>query len=409
MRKNIFKLRTPKANNSIVLINYNIAKERVVLSTKINIPTNLWNAKKNRLKIIIDAYPIAEVNLKLDEIDNFVNATGIKLLIENKLTKANLIEAIKERFNYKNKLSFFEWLALFQKEIAEGKRLTVTKKIFEKGSLKTFKSTALILIEYNKKLDWSGLNYPFYELWLNWLTVVKGYKPSNIVRHFKRLRGLLNVAILEGMPVNTDYKKWKVGNEPLSEGAIALTEAEIMEMENLKFGNSPHLEALDRVRDLFLVGVYSGQRFSDYSILNGGQIVNGFLEIIQIKTKAIVVIPVNDRLQIIMNKYNNKLPDMSNQKFNSQIKKVAALCPLLAKNELLSYIKAGKHVEETVKRWQLVSSHTARRTFASLAFERAIPSHIIMSITGHKTEKSFMKYIKTTKEKKAEIFKSYDL
>lgn len=401
MSKNIFKLKNLKAPFSLVLINYNIGKTRVVLSTKINVPTKIWNAKKNRLKVQVDSYPIEAVNLKLDEIDNFVNATGIKLLLGNALTKNNMVEAIRERFDYKTKLSLFDWLAVFEADIKAGRRLTAQKKVFEEGSLKTFTSTILIMKEYNPKMDWQGLNYGFYEEWLNWLTMVKKYKPSNIVRHFKRLRGLLNVAALEGMPVNPDYKKWKVGGEPLAEGAIALSAEEVAEMEALELN-----ESLDHVRDLFLIGVYTGQRFSDYSVIDRNAIDNEYLTLIQIKTKARVVIPVSNRLQLILDKYD-QLPEISNQKFNKYIKMVAKKCKLLEKTELLSYIKAGKHEEETKARYDLVSSHTARRTFATLAFERGVPSHIIMSITGHKTEKSFMRYIKTTKEKQAEIFKTY--
>lgn len=403
MSKNIFKLKTPKKTESLILVNYNIGINRLVASTRITIPTKLWNPKKNRLKIVADSYPIAEVNKKLDYIDDFVNMAAIKLKLENKLSRHYLAEEVLGLFNSKTKLNLFAWLDNYLIEIKNGTRLTASKRVFEVGSIKTFNSTILILKEYNSKLDWWQLDYAFCAKWLNWMTVVKGYKPSNIVRHFMRLKGLLKIAAMEEMPVNEAYAKWNVGSEKSSDLSIALTVEELAEMEGLKL-----VDSYDRTRDLFLIGVYTGMRFSDYSTIDYNAVVDGYLTVIQQKTKGKVVIPVGHKLSKIFNKYGGVPEVITNQKFNKGIKKVAGLCDLLKKGELLSYTKAGKHVEETKQRADLVSSHTARRTFATLAYERGTPTQAIMAITGHKTEKSFLAYIKTSKEKQAEIFKQYE-
>ena len=75
--------------------------------------------------------------------------------------------------------------------------------------------------------------------------------------------------------------------------------------------------------------------------------------------------------------------------------------------ELLSYVKGGKNVKESLERWKMVSTHTARRSFATNAYERGTPTNAIMAITDHKTEQSFLLYIKTSKRKQAEIFRGY--
>ena len=403
MSKNIFKLKTPTRPESLVLINYNIGLSRVVLSTRINVPTKLWNVKKSRLKIVVSAFPIAEVNARLDYIDDFVNTEAMKLKLQNRLNKSFLREALEVLFDEKNKVDLLAWLDGYIEAIKAGKRLTAKKRVFEAGSIKTFVSTVLILKEYDKKLNWDGLNFAFYEEWLNWLTLVKKYSPSNIVRHFMRLKGLLNIAVDEGLPVNVAYKKWNIGTEKASELSIALTVEELAELETVEL-NEHH----DRIRDLFLVGCYTGMRFSDYNTIDPNAVQDGYLTAIQIKTKGKVVIPVSVKLAQIFAKYNGNLPTLSNQKFNKQIKKAAANCKLLEKVELLAYTKGAKHIEETKPRHELVSSHTARRTFATLAYERGTPVQYIMAITGHKTEKSFMAYIKTSKEKQAEIFRRYE-
>jgi integrase len=120
------------------------------------------------------------------------------------------------------------------------------------------------------------------------------------------------------------------------------------------------------------------------------------------------VIPIDGTVTAILRKYNNQLPQaVSNQKFNDYIKEVSARCESLQGIELLSYVKGGKDIKESVERWKMVSTHTARRSFCSNAYERGTPVNSIMAISGHKTEKAFLAYIKTSKRKQAEIFRGY--
>lgn len=401
MAKNIFKLRSPSSAESLVLINFNIGRRRVVYSTGINVPVNLWNAKRYRLKDKITAYPVAEVNRRLEEIDNTVNSKALILKLENRLTVSALRDELCTFFIQNKKLGLHDWLAGYVADITAGKILTASKRVWEAGSIKTVVSTQRILLEYNSSLDWGDLDGAFYEKWLGWLTNYKNYKPSNIVRHFKRLTGLLNVAVDTGACTNLAYKKWKVGSEKASDLSIALTVDEVAEIEALEL-----VGYLAGARDLFLVGVYTGQRFSDYSRIAKGDLSAelGRLNVIQQKTKAKVVVDVTAKLAEILAKYDYTMPTISNQKFNNYIKEVCELCPLLKVQTKIGYTKGGKYKEEMVWRYNMVSSHTARRTFATLAYERNTPLPAIMALTGHKTEKSFMAYIKTSKEKQAEIF-----
>jgi integrase len=47
--------------------------------------------------------------------------------------------------------------------------------------------------------------------------------------------------------------------------------------------------------------------------------------------------------------------------------------------------------------YECISSHTARRSFATNLYLDGYPTIEIQKITGHKTETSFMKYIRVTK------------
>jgi integrase len=114
-----------------------------------------------------------------------------------------------------------------------------------------------------------------------------------------------------------------------------------------------------------------------------------------------VVVPVTDELQEVLNKYPDHWPKiLSDQYYNRRLKEV---CEQTGLNEpVMAEVKKGSlTVMAPVPKYKLVTSHTARRSFATNLSRRGIPTRQLMLLTGHKTEKSFMRYIKTTKEDNA--------
>jgi len=124
------------------------------------------------------------------------------------------------------------------------------------------------------------------------------------------------------------------------------------------------------------------------------------------KTKHTVTIPIHPTVRAILEKYNYELPPaISNQKFNKYIREVAEAAKI---NEPFTkhITKGGKSLSIPMKKYEAVSSHVARRSFATNAYKRKIEPLLIMAITGHKTETEFLKYIKVTDEEKAAMFES---
>ena len=156
---------------------------------------------------------------------------------------------------------------------------------------------------------------------------------------------------------------------------------------------------LDKVRDLFLVGCWTGLRYSDW---NKVYPKNGFITLNQQKTGRPVVIPVHSTVEKILNKYEGDLPKpITNQKFNEYLKQVAKLADF--KEAVTKQITRGGKVETEIKpKWKLVTTHTARRSFATNMYKAGIPSITIMAVTGHRTETAFLKYIKVTPQEHAE-------
>lgn len=111
------------------------------------------------------------------------------------------------------------------------------------------------------------------------------------------------------------------------------------------------------------------------------------------------MIPIHDYVNEIYQKYNGNLMfGLSPQHFNRYVKMI---CKKIGFNEDISftYTRGGKLITETKKKWELISSHTARRSAATnMYLTRRMSLLEIMNITGHTTEKSFFRYIRVTLE-----------
>jgi integrase len=110
------------------------------------------------------------------------------------------------------------------------------------------------------------------------------------------------------------------------------------------------------------------------------------LRIKQTKTGAIVHVPIHTAVRTILKKYGNNIPKViSNQKFNTALKLICQ------KADLGKVIIEGR----TVEKWQEITTHTARRSFATNAYlSRSMDVYQIMRFTGHKSESSFLRYLK---------------
>lgn len=159
-----------------------------------------------------------------------------------------------------------------------------------------------------------------------------------------------------------------------------------------------------RIRDLFVVGCYTALRYSDLSTLTKENFNNGYISKVTKKTGVRVVIPIHDIVQEIFERYDGDIStNLCVQHFNRYVKRI---CKKIGINEKVNqtYTKGGELITETKEKWELISSHTARRSGATnLMHTGRLRINEIMSITGHTTEKSFRRYVKTSKEDNAKI------
>ncbi len=302
-------------------------------------------------------------------------------------------------------ISFFEFIDKFISEAKYRQNEHTGEKIAD-NTIKVYNQCKRLLKEFSAskyKLDFNRLNLDCLLDFKEFLHK-KEYAQNTIAKHIITLKTFINEANERGYTDSIAHKSKRFRATQVKTDTIYLNDTELNELYKLDLSNTPHLE---RVRDLFLVACYSGQRFGDWSKIQPENIEDDFIEFKSQKTKVDTVIPVHPVARQIMNKYEgNRLPRLiSNQKFNEYIKEVCALCEVLqepVKHTSSKPNPKGPHLIKAIPKFKLVCTHTARRTFATNEYNKGTSVNLLMKITGHKTEKAFYTYIRVTPKESAQ-------
>jgi len=278
-----------------------------------------------------------------------------------------------------------------------------TKKRLANGTIKGYLLTYNILKKYNKevrKINFKNLNLDFYLDFVDYCQN-QNLTANYIGKHVKTIKTFLRSAIEQGITTNNDFLSKRAVVMAESSDNIYLNDTELRQMFDLDLTDYPrHYHA----RDLFLIGAYTGLRVSDYNNITEQNIktIQGvkMLTITTKKTAKDVAIPLHPIVEHILSKYKGNLPKMPEQKLNQNIKDVAEWCGIDS-TEHITQTRGGKRITKKVQKFELVKSHTARRSFCTNAYLMDMPTLDIMAISGHTSEKTFLNYIKVTPEQRA--------
>ncbi len=406
-----FNLREPKSSTPtqiFLIIRWD--KKRLVYPINESIKPEYWETDKTKSNFQraknVKAFPTSpEFNLRLDNILTSAKNIFRQYQNENKQlapTKSEYKELLDIHFN-KSVVEEINLFSFYQNHIDLAKtRYSIKTVQWYELSLKVLKEFSKT---YKRALDFDNIDMTFYDAFIDYLTNVKGLKQNTIGKHIQNLKAVLNSATERGINKRMDFKSRSFKKTTENSSQIHLTENEINEMYNLDLSNDKRLE---RVRDLFIVGCCTGLRYSDFSKIRKENIVNGYINLDVNKTKQQgLIVPIHPFVEEIMLKYKNNenhLPNtISDDKMRVYLKEIGQMIPSLNDYFMKSYMLKGKRVEENVKKYELIGTHTARRSFATNMYkeDNGIDNLTIMAITGHKTEKSFMTYLKTTNQEHA--------
>lgn len=369
-----FYLDTPNKKTSAIKLRYYVKSEgkRFVYSVGISINPENWSKRSrmpkakaggaafelrqisNKLNRYIEELHVCIKNLEIDKI----NITRARL-------KAHFDSVFKEE-NFKTD-NLIEKLNLFiieLQKIGKSKKASIDKYIYLKKKL----------IKYNANLKTSDINKEFMIDFVSFLRSYYQLTDITLNRNVGFLKTFIKWLIDSGINIDSSYKKIIVSTRDADHVSLSFEQVETL--SSLQLNNT-----LDKYRDLFLIGVYSGQRFSDYTVFKKSDVMNGRIEKRAEKTDYKSFIPIAQKLKKLLDKYDWRLPKVSNQKFNKNIKEI---CKIAGFNNEVTRTKfsGNKKIEEIKPFYECVSSHTARRTFITLSADKNVPDHVIMAICG---------------------------
>jgi len=379
-------------------------KQRTVYNTKI--------LKEKDAKAITD---------KFNELKNVILTEHYKLT--GPATK-DWLQGVLDKFYAGGKVSkpenLNQYIKRFIEEATTGMRLCysgTTKKAFSPGTLRSYRDFRRSFNMFQgiyeeptrkrkqekeekkrpyKPLNFNDVTIDFYNDFLQFF-YDRGCGANYIGKQVKTLKTIMRQAREEKLHNNLDieYKAFKVITEPVD--SIYLTEGELKSIYDLDLSGEKHLEV---ARDVFLCGCYTAQRYSDYSRITKDNIKTyegkRVVELEQAKTGEKCIIPIRPELEAILQKYDYTLPKTYEQKVNKYIKIVGEKAGI---KEVVRFEqrRGALTVKKGVHKYELIKTHTARRTGCSLMYLAKIPVIDIMKLSGHKTEREFLKYIKIGK------------
>ena len=250
------------------------------------------------------------------------------------------------------------------------------------------------------KVEFKSINYSFYQKFVKYLSNdvlkpdgEKGLAVNTVGKILKNLKIFLRDCARKNIIDPIDTSDFKVYQEEVEN--IYITDNEINTIYNLDLSNEKERE---RIRDLFVLGCYTGLRYSDLSRIKPANLKGDFIHLRQGKTMNPVVIPLNITAKKIIRKYDGGIPEgIHMNDFNKLIKGIAEEAGI--KEEIIITQQRGAERVDTIyKKFELIASHTCRRSFCTNEYLKGTPTLFIMKISGHRTERNFLKYIKVDEQ-----------
>lgn len=444
-----FTIRTTKKSGETALIARVQRPEHKIdirLTTGLKVDIFKWNKAKESIKSgenyrrenksLFDK--MSEIEKALDDAsrDGSLTADEAKEKIMDIVNRESRENERKRREEKKRmeeeakRVTFMQYFRQLVKDIQNGDAVSNKDMTFAEQSRKNYNTSLHKLEKYERArhtaLDWDDIDMDFFEDFTKYLRH-EGAKQNSIAKHIRTIKAVMHRAHDKGLTTNTVFVNNRFRVSEVDVDAVYLTRDEVesikaVDLSGMSIGH-------EWARDIFLVGIHTAQRVSDYNNIQPEDIVttvkkeivtdeNGndkiataektVIYVQQKKTGTRVCIPVKSELREILDKYNNNLPHLHEVKINAYIKDICRMAGINSQ-ETITSIKGGKKVSESFEKWELVRSHTARRTGCTWMYLSGMDALDICKISGHSSVKMLMKYIKSTElENAMKIAEKYD-
>ncbi len=378
----------------------------VVINVGYTIPPSKWDKELSRVKkrVTNSKYESAvEINKAIQEKEGVISTAFKKFEFEGIVPTQKILRDTINSLLGKNVgmprelITFQDAFAAYLMDLSKTKSLTSATY----AKLKTIRN---IFKEFDPNLRLDQITKDKLDEYVEYLINERGLQNATAKKNLTFIRTFLDYCENRRL-IKTDWKTHSVELKTVSGKKVVFLDLdEFNRVYNFEFPENK--QYLERTRDVFCFQCLTSLRYSDVSKLKKTDILNDKVSLVTEKTDEILEIPLNNQAKAILSKYDNfdsirALPVISNQKMNEYIKEV---CYLVGLNQVVNktYYKGKDRITESFKKYELISTHTGRRTFICLALANNIPPQTVMKITGHSDYKSMQPYIDVTDQSKVD-------
>lgn len=415
MAKAKFYLKEPKSNQDTpIIFFFSYGGKRLKYYTGDSVHPTKWNKKQQAPKNDENNSVLSNLTIRLNLIRSAAEGEHGRLLLMKEVPTHEKIKlAIDSALG---KIATSEEDNSLLKYAEEFIRRRSQSSKFSKNTIKVYNTCLNHLRAYcSESFTMDSITTDFIEDFVQYLEKQKNEQNGNFFtkNYVNKLAATLRTIVMDAV------KKKKCAPLPFKIGAIIppkddpdkiyLTKDEVrrlyaldlqgLQKQNGSVYSDDDLQQLEIAKDLFLLGCFTGLRFSDFSqIKPGNVVVTEGITYLRIRTQKVdkeVIVPLNDMArEIIITKYNSKLPvAMSNQKFNGHLKKLGKLAGITEK-VVISRVEGGRSVKRELEKCHLIVSHTARRSFATNAYLSDVDIETIRALGGWEDIETLRKYIR---------------
>ena len=421
---------------------------RMVGTIGYNVPMSMWDAKRKQFKKGVansDGVDSDIIKSRLSDIESHFN--NLELRTTDKFTmeqlRAELTKAIAKNQAKLAAINDGASEEVIEKKEAEAEKKERNPKVkpateyvdefireesrlkeWSLETLKMVKSFKNHLLKFKKTAGLDFFNKDGLDKYITYLRADCGLEENSVQKQYKNLTWFLRWAIRKGYTQIRDVESYEPVFKTVKKPVIFLTKEELDKLYKLEIPASGTVlklrtyegeeyektvqdsAAMSKARDLFCFCAFTSLRYSDVVEVRRVDIQNGVLNITTQKTHDRLPIVLHKNALAILDKYKDEdfkngkaLPYITNQQMNRALKDLGEICGFTTPSTITCY-RNGTRYDEVYPKYELIGTHTGRKTFICFALSNGVPPDVVMKFTGHCDYKSMKPYIDITESAK---------
>lgn len=394
-------------------VRWNHSLCEVEFSTGVYAQEEKWNKDLQKAKIRTEhvvlgkRFPAADINERIEEYRETIESCFAYFILKNQVpSKDEVRDMVNESLGRKKKVVVKQFKMsltlnmLYEKFISTRGR----QRNWNQIAIEKYNQALLHLTSADPNVTVESISLDTMYKLRDWY-IRKGYRNRTVNRQMTMLKSFLKwVSLQNGYTIPADVLNFQPNLKVLGRTVTFLNYDELIAFSQYKFCN----KRLEKARDQWCFMAFTSLRYSDLAALHVTDIINGEkISLFTEKTDELITVPLIDDAKAILKKYKKRrnkdglvFDVISNQKLNDYIKEAAKIAGL-DRMVVDTYYVGTKRFRKTHRFYEIISCHTARRTFVSCSLAMGIPPEVVMKATGHRDYKTMKPYIATSDETQA--------